>query len=365
VVELSWWGPDGRKGFRIDGDSIETLSTEGVDHKRFCFQVKANHQGNLLFKLFGKVDFGPEFHEIAQAGFLVPYRLRMDGRPYDFESEYAAQLLAKSTEVRAKRAFGPPMMKGPRFLKQQVRSLDGQSVAPSFDYHFLLQMRWGDSLRSPRVHWVVDGVCTESHSMKSLGSPLWLDLYIPAEGLETDLTRLKLVESEERAARLQEVERFVAYSLLTAPPLCARYKASALLLEREVERFAESVLKSEKAQGLVRFKDQTEEQKNRLDMAREIHRIALQSWERSRKMHDGIAAVKIGHRSECEERFDAVAGWGKLDVGRAEPEQQGFIEPMPERPQVRRFFGEVYVRLAGGPVENEDRSWLKKPGKSR
>ena len=363
VVELSWWDADGRKGFRIDGDSITTLPAEGVDHKRLCFQVKANDQGNLLFKLFGKADFSPEFHEIAQAGFLVPYRLSVDGRPYDFESECAAQLLAVSSEIRAKKALGPPMIKTPHFLRHRVCDLKGQSDVPSFDYHFLLQIRWGDKLRSPRVHWVMDGVCIESYPIKEWGSPLWLELYVPAEGLETDLTRLKLVDSVEREERLHELERFVAYSLLSFPPVFARSGASSGLLEREVKRFAERVLKEEMALGVVRFKDQTEEQKNRLDMAREIHRLALRDWQRSRRMHEGIAMAKAGHRSECEERFDAVAGWGKLEIGRTEVEQQGFVEPMPERPPVKSFFGEVYVRLAGATVDNVERSWLKKSSK--
>jgi len=366
VVELSWWAGDGRKGYRIDGDSIAALPIEIADrNKRFCFVVKANDQGGLLFKLFGKADFSPEFHEIAHAGFLAPYHLNLDGRAYDFESECAAQLLADSSEIRAKRAFGPPMIRTPHFLRHRVCDLKGQSDVPSFDYHFLLQIRWGDKLRAPRVHWVMDGVCIESYPIKEWGSPLWLDLYLPAEGLETDLTRLKLVETEERTVRLLQAERFVAYTLLTFPPLRARHEASSGVIEREVKRFADSVLKEDMALGLVRFKDQVEEHKNRLDMAREIHRLALQSWERSRQMSEGIAAAKAGHRSECEQRFDAVAGWGKLDVGQTEVEQQEFVEPMPERPQVKKFFGEVYVRLSGGTKENADRGWLKRSRKRR
>ena len=365
LVELSWWDTDCRKGFRIDGESIATLPAEKADHQRLCFQVQANDQGSLLFKLFGKADFGPEFHEIAQAGFLVPYHLNLDGRAYDFESEAAAQLLARTTEVRAKKALGPPLIKAPRFLQQRVRDLKGQNILSPFDYHCLLQIRWCDTLRSPRVHWVMDGVCLESYPLKHWSSPLWLDLFVPAEGLETDLSRLKLVESEARDERLGELERFAAYSLLSFPPLCAEDEASSGILEREVKHFVESVLKKEKALGLVRFKDQTEEQKNRLDMAREIHRLALGDWQRSRQMHDQIEQAKADYRTRCEERFDAVAGWGKLDVDQPDVEAQEFTDPRPERPPVKSFFGEVYIRLAGAPVTSEDRSWLKKSSKRR
>ena len=82
-------------------------------------------------------------------------------------------------------------------------------------------------------------------------------------------------------------------------------------------------------------------------------------------MHEQVEAAKADYRSQCEERFDAVAGWGKLGVDRPEVEPVAFSEPMPERQKVKKFFGETYVRIAGGATDSDDHSWLKKAGKGR
>ena len=82
-------------------------------------------------------------------------------------------------------------------------------------------------------------------------------------------------------------------------------------------------------------------------------------------MHEQVEVAKADLRSRCEERFDAVAGWAKLEVGKAEVEPEIFDTPKPERPKVKRFFGETYLRIAGGSVAIKDRTWLKKEGRRR
>ena len=82
-------------------------------------------------------------------------------------------------------------------------------------------------------------------------------------------------------------------------------------------------------------------------------------------MHEQVERAKADYRSRCEARFDALADWGKLELDQPDVEPQEFSEPMPERPPVKRFFGEVYVRLAGGPIDHNDRNWLKKSSKHR
>lgn len=346
LVKLLWRSKEQALGFQIDGDSLRLLDSPECPESTVVLEVQAN-QGGMLYKMFGKADFGPEIAQLAKSCFLVPYALTLDGRPYDFEGECTSGLARESSEVRIQPCredelgIRPPISLTPRAVKDAAK---GKKVsAKDFDFRFLLQIRWNSQASStPLLHWVVDGVCLQSVLLRDWNSPLWLDLYLSADGFATDLTGLKLVESEILEAHRRKLERFAIYSLLTHPPRCAKEHHEQVL--SEVKRFSEDLVLQETLQRPegTPFENETKSYQTRLKAERALYDHALGMWNQLRENHLTTERVKANYRENLATEHDepeTVPDWQACAP-------LEFSEPQPSLGKLEEFCGDVYVRFA-------------------
>jgi hypothetical protein len=348
-VEFLWWESGSRRGYKTDGKTIEALSPMPTQERQITFRVTPLHYASLLFKIFGTVNYGAEFAEISRVGYLVPFRLNVDGRPYDFELDGRD---SEEVEVRVQPAREGLRIKAPASPNQEVSTLGAAGSRLSgeaTDYGLLLKVGWGPYETVPLLHWVVDGIRVESHALRDWESHLWIELYLPADGFRTDLTRLKLVQSKELAEHRRRLERFAVYSLLTAPPLCLQRAPVPDIVARQVKRFAADIVNAETFKRLEKagFKNETTEHQNRLAIAREVYKYKLEAWQKEKEMHEGLERVKADRRSHEAEnlRFGALASGGEMGPDAPDLSEDVFDTPKPTLERIEKFLGEIYVRL--------------------
>ena len=352
-VEVLW----GETCYKID-DTIEALDAKWEAQTRVVFRVlPIFERGQLLKMLFGRYDFGREFAEIARVGYLAPYSLSLDGRPYDFESQKRETLQEEDPEVRVEPAFGGLRIKAPAFQQGVVRRLArDEPLDQQVDYRLLMKIGWGLRQMTPLLHWVVDGIRVETHPLRPWKSHLWIELYLPADGFATDLTRLKLVQSQALLEHRRHLERLAVYSLLTVPPICQQNALVPDLVAQQIRRFAAESVRTDgyKRSGKAVFKNEVQQHQNRIAIAQVKHKLQLEQWETEKRMHEEIEETKAAHRSLLQEeaRFGALALSGQIDTKIEEWTPKTFDKPKPSIEKVSAFLGEVYLALP-----RKERKW--------
>lgn len=368
AVELDWWDGARPHTYIVNGEQIQKSSDiADLELGQLRFRVTAEKPRGLLQRLFGHADFGAEFADIAQRCFLAPFSLSLDSRPYDFEN--ARQ--AAGIETRVQPALAGPRIRVPQALAHQVRyaesNLSGvvlvaDEVEEKFDYLFMLVLRWTrDRQKSAAVHWVDHGSVIQTQPLRDYLSPLRLDLYLPAEGLKRDLTRLALVEHPAKLERLEHLEKLAIFSLLTTPPE-GLHAESPGELEIEIRRLIEPALLRENPGKKVRKKfrdfpallEQIEEKRRR------NYETTLEKW--SRRADDYDKGKQLWYARQVDEmeiigaksRARLIEWWegGSSNAADTWPDQlfshlKPYPEfppgPKPEEPDKPELLGDLYL----------------------
>ncbi len=138
----------------------------------------------------------------------------------------------ESVRSQLKRSHSPWGLN--KFMAAELKGLEDQesaSVAILWSVHHGTQdgvslcVGTGDS----RCYWVQDGVMVDSQSFGVENTSCSLGCFVNADELPTDLTSLRLAESEERKRRLAEAHRIAGKCLYqVAPPQTGRWKTGAV-----------------------------------------------------------------------------------------------------------------------------------------
>ena len=347
AVELKWVHRETLNSLRICGERVELDQTPSREAQAFfSFKIVPFVAVGILARLFRKADFSSEFSAVAQRGFLFPCPLFLDKRPYDFAQAWRKNHLPFA-EIRAAQAISGPRIRaskqppfGIRLTGKEIEGLpelieDGEH----HDYLYLLGVRWLPSTpKRPRIHWVSDGCVIETTSIYDFESPLDFQLYLPADGLQTDLSYLLLVDCPAKKERLDQIFVYACYCLLTTPLTrsSATHKESPdpKTLEREIRRFLEPV---GLRHGIAR--------KNiaRFENAVKVFRRKKDQEEFQLRSLDWRFFMTEDEYLKRKEKEESLQRWTKFMTYRPSSELSELFDP-PED-SLGDFFGDYYVQL--------------------
>ena len=234
------WPEAGKTGLLKVGSGQPSLAMEARPRHStsLCVTIASYKDSSLLFKLFGRLDFSAEFRAIAQSGFMAPFRLYLDGRPYDFHN--SLDLDKPKVEYRGGRTIDGPSFRLPPTISQ-VLHFPEQGPIPSegkwwrgeLELSYLLLARWcGETEARSTIHWIQDGFVVETEVLDKVSSHLQLEFYLPADGLATDFTRFQLMRTASLAERRASFYTQAYFSLCATPPL---WTEDVQLVEREIQ----------------------------------------------------------------------------------------------------------------------------------
>ncbi len=343
-VEIAWLEKGQPRALSITDQQLQFVQSKAnIDPDTLLLKVSPRERRGLLHKLFGKADFSAEFQAVAQRGFFAPFELLLDSRPYDFEDSSVVGDEA-SLEIRAHRAQAGPRIRAHQRVRSilEVSEKAGRkfaltSTSSCFDYLFLLKAEWDpENPARPTVHWIKDGFESAKLVLFDWESPLRLQFFFPAEGLDTDLSHLIPIQNETYKKRLKNLLTLAYFSLVTPPlfwnrglpEICEQASSEAEQLLAELNRS-----KQLSPYGLQAFEK----------TSREFRSQALQSLDK--KMFEWNLQRLNLHETATESNPSPSESWVRLSDFEASRFSDILIDSLGDFEVDKHFLQGFYIRL--------------------
>lgn len=349
AVEMEWAQGESLNALRVCGERVEVDQAVPLKTQPFfSFKVVPSKPVGLLARIFRKADFSGEFSAIAQRGFLCPCPLYLDNRPYDFTQAWQKNHLPIA-EIRAARATSGPRIRASKQQHFEIR-LTGKEIeglpelietGEQHDYLYLLNLSWLPSNpKRPRLHWVLDGYVVETAALYDFQSPLDFELYLPADGLGTDLSNLLLIDCPAKRERRDQLLLYACFCLLTTPltrSTSTDNKApDPKALEKEIRRFLQPV-------GLrhgITTKDIS-----RFENAAKVFQRKKAEKEAQSVALDWRSVMTEDEYSQRKAEQESLNRWTRFMSYRPPPGNLPELLAPPQLDTMGDFFGDYYVRL--------------------
>lgn len=205
-VHLLWTCADGRlcrissqeKRFTLGSRSSPPEST--LPYLGFALKRRSM---STFEKIFQRASFGPEYRVLQERAKLYPGNLILDGRPL---GEWTVD--KASSEVSLVCLAARPTSEEPS-LNLCWKRMSGLEDYPKpkgpYRRDLLLEILYSepDGTKVPcTVAWILDGVVIQEEILLPGDSTVGFRLYLPADGLKTDLSTFGLVEDDTKHKRL-------------------------------------------------------------------------------------------------------------------------------------------------------------------
>ncbi len=367
TLELHW-SQDGRRKVMALSEGRSSISSGSlpVDEPLLELRVRPPEKAGLFARFFSVADFSAEFQELNRACFLSPIPMFLDNRPLDLLTGFPAHFYP-ALEFRGVRATSGPRL---RLRPEMSFELERHAIANNSyfqpmlggNYAFLLSVGWSVKPQTSKVAWVRDGVLVDEEPLFSTPSPLELTLFLPADGLASDITGLALLQSKERQARVREARLWAATSLKTRMPPTPlhitgrtsdegpeawlevaseeqRHKALWIEVDSRMSEALEACAYT--VPDKRRFRDAIDEH---------LEASASEASEPSNLSGHGAYLVQARSSEEDEQARESLNRWGSflsyVPPPEDEPIHLRYKTPGPAEPlRVKQFFGDMYVEL--------------------
>lgn len=209
------WSFEGRSGCVLArNQGFQFLTVEDgtlVPVLKFALQRRPV---TTLERLFRKACFGPEYRLLHERSRLCPLDFHLDGRrlggaagPWGGElvsqAAYCGGDGSASLDVSQERRVLTPVWAGRPLSPGAPRESHWNACLEFFFYRRLGRNKTATG-GACHVAWVLDGVIIQMEEILGTRNSLAFVLYLPADGLGTDLSSLNLIESVERRKRSRD-----------------------------------------------------------------------------------------------------------------------------------------------------------------